>query len=866
MRLTIIMNRDGVGTLRKLKIFFITVVCLLASNIAFTLGVGDIKVNSGLSQPLDAEIKLFSVRPGEGENIRVTLATLKEFDKAGIDRPLGLSFLKFKVIEKGDGNAYIHVYSERPIREPFLDFLVDIDWPSGRLLREYTLLLDPPIFTQNKAAPVQSAVVAAPTRIIREEPAPITVVSTPLSVPTTPVVSNNETGLFPQIQIDEEPAPAFTPGASKAIAIDAPAFSGDSYKVKKSETLWSIARSVRPDDSISVSQMMIALQQANPEAFSNNNINGLKSGFVLRIPDRPGIEAIAHDQALRNSLQQNEIWRAAQNNLSSAVTPSGTTALTTNKKATVTPKQEEALIKLITPDANAGTAEQGGGADTGASSEKLALAAEQLASKDKENNELQDRVKSLEDQIGSMERLLELKEDSLSELQNKLTTDIPKPAVETAPVIEETTEPMVEETAEPVVAEEKPAPAPVAKPTVKEEAKVNPYALSEIPKVKPAPTPKSTETSLFDDPSILAAMIAVLLAILVIVWLVIKRRQNNMQQFPESILSSKPATVSTSKSKDETNLLSDFAPSAMDGAIESDASEVDPSAEADVYIAYGKHQQAEELLLASIEHEPERLDLRLKLMEVYHATGNADSFLAQASHMNSVMDDQSTALWDKAVVMGRELCPGNDLFGSDTNNNEDDFADLEGIADLDDDLDLNLDMDETLTIDEPEDISKETSDDELSLDLDMDLESLDTSDNADDGLSLDMSDLTLEMEEDVKPEVAAEPEVVAEPEAAMDLGDLTLEIEDDTADSSTEEASFDPGDEIELDVDEMLGDADAAEDDGILGMDEVATKLDLAKAYIDMGDPDGARAILDEVLTEGNDDQQSEAKGLIDQL
>ena len=859
MRLIIIMNRDGVGTLRKLKIFFITVVCLLASNIAFTLGVGDIKVNSGLSQPLDAEIKLFSVRPGEGENIRVTLATLKEFDKAGIDRPLGLSYLKFKVVEKGDGNAYIHVYSKRPIREPFLDFLVDIDWPSGRLLREYTLLLDPPIFSQRKAAPVQSAVVAAPTRIIREEPAPATVVSTPLSVPTAPVASNNETGLFPQIQINEEPAPAFTSGVAKAIALDTPTFSGDSYKVKKSETLWSIARSVRPDDSISVSQVMIALQQANPEAFSNNNINGLKSGFVLRIPDRADIEAIAHGQAFRNSLQQNELWRAAQDNLSSAVTPSGTTALaTTNKKEAVASKQEQASIKLITPDANAGTAAQGGGTDAGASSEKLALATEQLASKDKENNELQGRVKSLEDQIGSMERLLELKEDSLSELQNKLTTEATKPAVETAPVIEATPEPVIEKTPEPVVAEKKPEPAPVVKPIVKEEAKVNPYALAEVPKAKPASAPESTETNLFDDPSILAAMIAVLLAILVLVWLAIKRRQNNMQQFPESILSSKPATVSTSKPNNETTLLSDFAPSAMDGAIESDSSEVDPSAEADVYIAYGKHQQAEELLLASIEHEPERLDLRLKLMEVYHATGNADSFLAQASHLNGAMDDQNTALWDKAVVMGRELCPGNDLFGSDTNDNEDDFADLEGIADLDDDLDLNLDMDDTLTIDEPEEISTETSDDELSLDMDMDLESLDASDD-DDGLSLDMGDLTLDMEEDAKPEVAAEPE------AALDLGELTLEIEDDTADASTEAASFDLGDE--LDVDEMLGDVDTAEDDdGILGMDEVATKLDLAKAYIDMGDPDGARAILDEVLTEGNDDQQSEAKGLIDQL
>ena len=837
------MNRNGVGTLRKLKIFFITVVCLLASNIAFTLGVGDITVKSALSEPLNAEIKLFSVRPGEGDNIRVSLATLKEFDKAGINRPLELSYLKFKIVEKGDGNAYIHVYSERPIREPFLDFLVDIDWPSGRLLREYTLLLDPPIFAQRKAAPVQAPVVAAPTRIIRQAEPAVTVISTPLSVPSAPVVSSNESGLFPQIQIDAEPAALDT--TAKTI-VEVSSFSGDSYKVKTNDTLWSIAQSVKPNDSVGVSQMMLALKEANPDAFSNNNINGLKSGFVLRIPEMDAIAAINRGDAVRIAQQQNELWRAAQDQLSSSVTPSGTaTSAADAKQAPVSSTQESASVKLITPDENAGGV-QGGGEDTAAAAAKLALINEQLASKSKENGELQERLKSLEDQIGSMERLLELKEDSLSELQNKLTTEKPKP-VETAPVVEK-------------------APEPVAKPIAEDKDKINPYALNEVPKSvvtpkptpapKPAPAQKPAEASLFDDPIILAAIVAVLLAIFALIWLVMKRRRENMQ-FPESILSSKPATVSATQANDETALLSDFAPSAMDGAIESDSSEVDPSAEADVYIAYGKHQQAEELLETSIEQEPDRLDLRLKLMEVYHATGNADGFLAQASQLNASMDDQNTALWDKAVVMGRELCPGNELFGSDdATAGEDDFADLQGIADLDDDLDLDLEMTDTLSIDESsDDVQAAKDDDELS--LDMDLEELDTTSSDDDELSLDvdMGDLSLEIEEDTE-DTAVEPEPAAEPEAAVDFGELAIEEDD-----------IDLGDELELDVEETLEtETTDAEDDAMLGMDEVATKLDLAKAYIDMGDPDGARAILDEVLSEGNDDQQSEAKGLIDQL
>ena len=856
------MNRYGVGTLRKLKIFFITVVCLLASNVAFTLGIGNIEVKSALSEPLNAEIKLFSVRPGEGDNIRVVLASLKEFERAGIERPLELSYLKFKVVEKGDGNAYIKVYSERPIREPFLDFLVDIDWPSGRLLREYTLLLDPPIFSQRKAAPVQTPVVAAPAQIIREQPAPAPFVSTPLTVPTSPVVSNNEEGLFPQIRIDAEPAALDSTPSAPVATSEVSTFSGDSYKVKKSETLWSIAESVRPDSSIGVSQMMLALQNANPEAFSNNNINGLKSGSILRIPNLEDITAIDRRNAVTLAKNQNELWTAAEDNLSSSTTPSGTVTPTAPVKDAVTTTQEEqASVKLVTPDSNAGSA-QGAGADS-ASIEKLALANEQLASKSKENNELQDRVKSLEDQIGSMERLLELKEDSLSDLQNKLATEPAKPVVEKAPepVVEEIPEPVVEKAPEPVAEK---APEPAVTPVEEDKEKINPYALDKLAEgqVKPVPAPKKAkqpeETGLLDDPLILGVIIAVLVAILALVWLIMKRRQNNMH-LPESILSSKPTTVSESnKPNADTALLSDFAPSAMDGALEADSSEVDPSAEADVYIAYGKHQQAEELLLASIEQEPERLDLVLKLMEVYHATGDAESFLSHASQLNGAMDDQHTALWDKAVVMGRELCPGNALFGGDEAASEDDFADLQGIAELDDDLDL--DLDDTLSIDEPE---AEMADDELSLDMDMDLETIDISEEdsvSDKDLSLDIDDLNLEKTENVDEAVSASE---TDADTAIDFGELSL---DESPTESKEEASLDLGEELELDVDDMLEGVDASEDDAMLGMDEVATKLDLAKAYIDMGDPDGARAILDEVLNEGSDDQQSEAKGLIDQL
>ena len=813
--------------MRKLKIFFVTLICLLSSNIAFTLGVGEIEVKSALNDPLDAEIKLFSVQPGEGENIRVQLATLKEFNTAGIDRALILSHLKFKIVEK-DGKAVIKVFSKRPIREPFLDFLVDIDWPSGRLLREYTLLLDPPVFAQSKAAPVQSPVVARPAEVVREPaPAPAPVERATAPVAAAAVVTEGGDGLFPQIQIGDV-APA--PRRPAPVVADSTA---DTYgPVKRNDTLWNIADSVRPA-GVTITQMMIALQQANPEAFGGNNINNLKSGFVLRIPERSEVEQNSAAEALRLSREQNRAWRAGRD----AVTPTGTVTTTaTTPAAPVSAVKADPEVKLVTPEGDKGTG-QGSGTDD---SKQLVLANEQLASKEKENTELQQRMQALQDQIESMERLLELKDESLSDLQTKLSD------VEKAPAaIEPPPAPVVETKPEP-----KPEPEPEPK-TVTDPDAINPFAVQDLPKVvvPKAPAPKAVPAQqdegfmagLLNNPAILGALIAVVVGIIALIWIVMQRRRMSAMQYPESILTGKPDVATQPVSQptpetDETSLLSDFAPSAMQGVIETDTGEVDPLSEANVYLAYGKHQQAEDLLKDAVQQEPERMDLQLKLMEVYHATGNADGFIKHAIQMHAGMDDQSSALWEKAVEMGRELCPDHELFKAEEFTTEDDFSDLEGLADIDSDLDIAVEEEPEINIEE---------------DLSLDMESLEEVEE--DNFSIDLEpELAMEPEATEEVEAAAEPVAVDE----SDFGELDLDVLADIEDVDTAQEA--PAIETE--------EAETEDEDDILGMDEVATKLDLAKAYIDMGDPDGARAILDEVLTEGSEAQQGEAKTLIDQL
>ena len=828
--------------MRKLKIFFVTLICLLSSNIAYTLGVGDITVNSALNQPLDAEIKLFSVRPGESDNIRVTLGSLKDFANAGIERPLVVSFLKFKVVDNKDGSASIKVTSTKPIKEPFLDFLVEVDWAGGRLIREYTMLLDPPVFAQRKAAPVQAPVVSTP--------APATVaapqVVAPAPVASAPVVDSGN-DLFPRIDLGTEASAPITRAPVVA--------SGEGYKVKRNDTLWSIASSLRPDNAIGIEQMMMALLRNNPQAFTNGNINGLKSGFILRVPERDMIEAMGAAEAVRQTREQNELWRNARETISRGETPTGTQGEAGDASRTAPAVNADPGVKLVTPkQADASRTAQGTGAE-GESSEQLALVNEQLTSKELENADLKGRLGALEGQIESMERLLNLKDESLAELQGKLGE---QPAAPAKPIVEPA----------PVVAKQEVMPE--TKPTGDKSA--NPFALdnivkADVPAAKPvAPKPQAKAPvqpaadeglmgfvkDLLNNVAVIGILVVVVIGLIALIWL-IQRRRMAAVQFPESILTGKPATSAVDSTvAEETSLLSDFAPSAMGGAIESEVGEVDPLSEADVYLAYNKHQQAEELLNSAIEQEPDRLDLKLKLMEVYYSAKNGEAFLALASEVNAAKGDQNAALWDKAAEMGRDLFPDNELFRDSSMEAEDDFSDLQGLADLEVGFDEPVaEESPTLDIQEIAEPVAEEPADELELDM-SGFDEVAAETQADSELDMGEFDLSA-FEEESSEAVATE-----EPAAEFDLGELDMELDAAMSEAVAEEA---PVASMEEEAPEA-----PAEEDEMLGLDEVATKLDLAKAYIDMGDPDGARAILDEVLNEGNDEQKSEAQGLINEL
>jgi len=245
---------------------------LLSPATAFALGLGDIRLHSGLNEPLSAEIELVSAAPDELSSLRASLATSETFTRYGLERAPFLNSIEFKVGRSSDGRNILQVRSREAVAEPFLSFLVEVNWSRGRLLREYTLLLDPPVYMPG-AEQAEAAPVAAPQAGVSE----------------TERSGAVQRPVEPEAQV-AEPAPTVSRTPEPA------AIEGSSYTVRSNDTLWHIANSLKPGAASGINRTMLALYRANPEAFGGN-INQLRAGAILRIPAETEFESIATGEA-----------------------------------------------------------------------------------------------------------------------------------------------------------------------------------------------------------------------------------------------------------------------------------------------------------------------------------------------------------------------------------------------------------------------------------------------------------------------------------------------------------------------------------------------------------------------------------------
>jgi len=434
---------------RRLALVPTLIAALLLPSGAHALGLGEIEIQSALNQRLDAEIPLRGVPAGQGGEIDVSLASEEAFENVGLDRPFALTRLRFAVKQRDGGDYYVHVTSPKSIVEPFLSFLVEVDWAGGNLLREYTVLLDPPVFTSeddpersgggttDTARTSDANDDAGVTGEVERGTASSQTDADAAADDTRSASGSGQTGsddgsdkpVFLEVEEREERAraeadagsAAGSGGGSTSRSAGAP---GQYGPVGDGETLWSIASRLNSGD-MTVQQMMIALLRYNPDAFRGNNVNRLKKGYVLRVPDADRVTAVSAQRALAEVRAQNGVWQEMQLGVRSGTSVAASEQGTgdTGSPSAAGAGSDDAELSIVGADEGGASSDEAASA-TGSSSEdeseKLQLAREQLESTRLEKEELESRVAELEQTVSKMEKLLEVRDERLSALQNEL--------------------------------------------------------------------------------------------------------------------------------------------------------------------------------------------------------------------------------------------------------------------------------------------------------------------------------------------------------------------------------------------------------------------------------------------------------------
>jgi pilus assembly protein FimV len=627
--------------------------CLLSPSLSWALGLGEIHLNSALNEPMNAEIDLIGADPDDLAALRATLATKESFSRYGIDRPPFLQSFTFKVGKSKDGRDVLRVHSAEAIPEPFVTFLVEINWARGRLMREYTVLLDPPVYSPgeraNAAAPV-AAPVGAPTPTARaSKPAPATapLPSEAPSATETPSTAQAPSAAATPRAPSGKRGHAPRPSSSEA---GAGVITGNSYTVAKGDTLTKIARSMNAESPAEIDKTMIAVYRSNPDAFGGN-INILRRGAVLRLPGADEIAALNQTEAIREVHKQMEAWRG------SASASSG-------------------HLRLVTP---------GTGGSTSASSSTASSAETQALSGHAKDNK--------PGQPAESGRPLDIKSNELSELQRKLATAppaAPQPAAPVAAAPQPVAPPPAPVPAPPTASSSTPPPAQTtATPTPTPLPAPAPVAVK-----KPAPVQESGSWLDWatDHWWLPAAAILLLVAGLIIAARRRRPSPGGGGDFPGldstdiTEFRDPTARLASSRGDDDSFVVEESGehpmpnfnePAARFGETTSDLKapedtmssesavnldQGDPLAEADFHMAYGLYDQAADLVRIALEREPDRRDLRLKLLEIYFVWGNKDAFLQTAKGLEATRDRAPAGEWDKIVIMGKQICPDEPLF------------------------------------------------------------------------------------------------------------------------------------------------------------------------------------------------------------
>jgi len=617
---------------------------------------------------------------------------------------------------------------------------------------------------------------------------------------------------------------------------------------------------------VSLNQMMIAIYRANPDAFLRENINLVRAGRTLNIPSAEGVDA---EDANRLVQAHRAEWEDYRSRLAAAPTRAETasgravTGKIEGKPEAGAPGAAEDQVRLSKADpAKPGAAERAARADDAAARERAL-------------KEAQSRVTDLEKNVADLQKLLELKNQQLAELEKKSAKPAavkPEPAKPAAP-------PVVAQAPTPAPSASAPAPsasAPVGAAPQPEAKKAEPApeakkAEAAKPKAKaaPPPPPPSLLDEFLDNPVALAGLGAVVVLLLGYALWSWRRKKSNQAKFSDSVLGPGGGTAPSLNDSRSPASASQGSVSQTSGM---EAEEVDPIAEADVYMAYGRDAQAEEILKEALHKDPNRIPVHAKLLEIYAKRNDTRAFEQTAIKLKSLTNG-SGADWDKAAALGRSIDPGNGLYGGGSSAGAMSAAPaaaaFAGAAAAAPSIDFDIGGGTSpglVTTDIPLDHHESAT--PSTIDFDLGAGSTPNSVKVPDpDATIAALDFNLDAEPTKRPALASAPAPAALESASTVSGldfDLNLDLGDQSASATKSIPSMDLS-SISLDLG-SAGEPGSSTSSNDPKWQEVATKLDLAKAYEEMGDKDGARELLGEVMKDGDATQKGQAQQLLSKL
>lgn len=859
----------------------------LPASSAFALALGRITVQSALGEPLRAEIDIPEINADEAATLKPSLALPAAFRAAGLEYNPALAGVQISLQRRADGRAYIRLTSDRVVSEPFVDLILQATWASGRIVRDYTILLDPPALrARAPAAPTSPQVVATPVAPSRVIPAPAAAAA---QAPAAPSASRAAAS-----------APAATrPAQSRQVT------------VQRGDTASQIARANKPAQ-VSLDQMLVALLRANQNAFINGNLNLLKAGTVLNMPSEEQVTAVSESEASSTVIAQSKDFNEFRNKLASNAPTQKVEAADRAAGGAIKAQVEDKRSVAPTPDK---LTLSKGNADAKAAEEKIAQAkaAEDAA---KRAAELARNVKDL---------------SSINAASAAAGTAAPLAA---APVASSAAAPVA------IIAA-----APVAAASAAAEPVATPAPVASAPVETPAPAPKALPVPAEPESGFLNQLLGnplmllgggLLIALLAGLGIYKARQRRDAAEVDSAFLESRlqpdsffgasgGQRVDTAEAA-ATGSSMVYSPSQLDAA-----DDVDPVAEADVYLAYGRDMQAEEILKEALRTHPGRIAVHQKLLDIYAKRRDAQAFETMAKEAFRLAGADS-AEWARICEQGQGIDPANPLYrpgsapaaegsplathpagvmaatsmATQRIDRSAEMAEAQPSAAVDLDLDLDFSLDE-----EPASAIEEVRPSQLEPTI-----AMPPLDSQPASLDVDFGETTEALK--IKPEHASVqlPVEIALPEldksnddtvalgsadsddfrtqAAVSFGSTSpspLSLTDEDPITATpadgtrsgginfdatapnkltaSQAPFNPPADsqsgmLEFDLGTLSLDLDAtdatAEEATAEPEDPLATKLALAEEFVSIGDDDGARALIEEVIAEATGDLKTKAQ------